>query len=82
MPEQHIPDVTVRSNDYLPDPDVKMPHIEWYPTSWEMNVGSQLDDLAKEKTADTADETEPQEIATEQSQTIHNADRRHLIFQT
>ena len=28
-PEQRIPDVTVRSNEYLPDPDVKVSHNEW-----------------------------------------------------
>ena len=28
--EQRLPDVTVRSNEYLPDPDVKVLQNEWY----------------------------------------------------
>ena len=33
VPDQRLPDVTVRSNDYLPDPDVKVSHNEWYAVS-------------------------------------------------
>ena len=43
MPEQRIPDVTVRSNEYLPDPDVNVSHNEWYAVSWEMDSGKQID---------------------------------------
>ena len=39
-----LPDVTVRSNEYLPDPDVKVSHIDWYAVSWEMDFGKQIDE--------------------------------------
>ena len=29
VPEQRMPEVTVRSNENLPDPDVKVTHNEW-----------------------------------------------------
>ena len=35
VPEQRLPDVTVRADNYLPDPDVKISHNEWYAVSWE-----------------------------------------------
>ena len=44
MPEQRLPDVTVRANDYLPDPEVKVSHNEWYAVSWEMDFGKQIDE--------------------------------------
>ena len=42
--EQLVPDVTVRANEYLPDPDVKVSHNEWYAVSWEMDFGKQIDE--------------------------------------
>ena len=39
-----MPDVTVRANEYLPDPDVKVSHNEWYAVSWEMDFGKQIDE--------------------------------------
>ena len=44
VPDQRLPDVTVRSNEYLPDPDVKVSHNEWYAVSWEMDFGKQIDE--------------------------------------
>ena len=44
VPEQCMPDVTVRANEYLPDPDVKVSHNEWYAVSWEMDFGKQIDE--------------------------------------
>ena len=45
VPEQRIPDtVTVRSNEYLSDPDVKLSHNEWYAVFWEMDFGKQIDE--------------------------------------
>ena len=44
VPEQRLPDVTVRANDYLPDPDVKVSHNEWYAVSWEKDFGKQIDE--------------------------------------
>ena len=46
VPDQRFPDVTVRSkrsNDYLPDPDVKTSNNEWYAVSWEVDFGKQID---------------------------------------
>ena len=43
VPEQRIPDVTLRSNENLPDPDVKVSHNEWS-VSWEMDCGTKLDE--------------------------------------
>ena len=42
--EQRIPDVTVRLHEYLPDPDVKVSHNEWYALSWETDFGKQIDE--------------------------------------
>ena len=36
-PEQRTPDITVRANENLPDPDVQVSHNEWYAVSWEMD---------------------------------------------
>ena len=41
--EQRVPDVTVRANEYVPDPDVEVSHNEWYAVSWEMDFGKQID---------------------------------------
>ena len=34
-PNQQVPDVTVRREDYLPDPEVKTTHNDWYAQAWE-----------------------------------------------
>ena len=39
-----MPDVTVRAIEYLPDPDVKVSHNEWYAVSWEMDFGKQIEE--------------------------------------
>ena len=36
---QQVPDVTVRWEDYLPDPDVKTTHNDWYAQAWETLFG-------------------------------------------
>ena len=54
VPEQRLPDVTVRTNEYLPDPDVKVSHNEWYAVSWEMNFGKQIDEIEPSKLRKTA----------------------------
>ena len=41
--DQLMPDVTVRSNEYLPDQDVKVSHNEWHAVSWEMDFRKQID---------------------------------------
>ena len=62
MPDQRIPDVTVRSNEYLPDPDVKISHNEWYAVSWEMDFGKQIDEQEPLKNVETEQRTEIQEV--------------------
>ena len=41
-PNQRVPDVTVRREDYLPDPDVKTTHNDWYAQAWETEFGEVL----------------------------------------
>ena len=38
-PNQRVPDVTVRREDYLPDPEVKTTHNYWYAQAWETEFG-------------------------------------------
>ena len=44
VPEQRIPDVTVRAIEYVPGPNVRVSHNEWYPASWEKDFGKQMDE--------------------------------------
>ena len=41
-PNQRVPDVTVRREDYLPDPEVKTTHNDWYAQAWETQFGEVL----------------------------------------
>ena len=41
-PNQRIPDVTFRREDYLPDPEVKTTHNDWYAQAWETEFGEVL----------------------------------------
>ena len=41
-PNQRVPDVTVRREDYLPDPEVKTTHNDWYAQAWETEFGELL----------------------------------------
>ena len=38
-PNQCLPDVTVRPEEYLPDPEVKATHDDWYAQAWETEFG-------------------------------------------
>ena len=69
-----MPDVTVRSNEHLPDPDVETPYNERYATSWELNFDSQIDNTTTRKTTDTTEEIEAQELTAEQGQTTDNVE--------
>ena len=62
-PEQRLPDVTVRANEYLPDPDVKVSHNEWYAVSWEMDFGKQIDELGATRSAENNQQIITQEVA-------------------
>ena len=63
MPEQRLPDVTVRANEYLPDPDVKVSHNEWYAVSWEMDFGKQIDEHEPTRSAENNQQIITQEVA-------------------
>ena len=56
-----MPDVTVRSNEYLPDPDVKVSHNEWYAVSYEMGFGKQIDEHETSKGTETKQQVVIQE---------------------
>ena len=62
VPEQRVPDVTVRTNEYLPDPDVKVSHNEWYAVSWEMDFGKQIDEHETSKNTENNQHAEIQEV--------------------
>ena len=62
MPEQRIPDVTVRANEYLPDPDIRVSHNEWYAASWKMDFVKQIDKHETSKIANNNKQAVTQEI--------------------
>ena len=70
-PNQRVPDVTVRREDYLPDPEVKTTHNDWYAQAWETEFGEVLfgnntENATEETTvAEITDTTENNEITTE-----------------
>ena len=68
VPEQCMPDVTVRTNEYLPDPDVKVSHNEWYAVSWEMDFGKQID---KHETPESAERN--QQVVMQEVTNTHDA---------
>ena len=61
--EQRIPDVTVQSKEYLPEPDVKVAHNEWYATSTELNCGKQIDELTTSTNTNENEQPTTTEIA-------------------
>ena len=75
-----MPDVRVRSNEELPDPDVKVSHNEWFAVSWETDFGKQIEEHETSKTTnnnqqtvtqevtDTKDKTAPQQITKNQNE--------------
>ena len=69
VPEQRVPDVTVRANEYLPDPDVKVSHNEWYAVSWEMDFGKQIDEQETPESAENNQQGIIQEVMTTHNET-------------
>ena len=57
-PNQRVPDVTVRREDYLPDTVVKTTHSDWYPQAWETEIGEVLFGTPTEKSSEEATSTE------------------------
>ena len=62
VPEQRMPDVTVRANEYLPDPDVKVSHNEWYAVSWEKDFGKHIDEHESPESAERNQQVVIQEV--------------------
>ena len=58
MPNQRVPDVTVRGEDYLPDPEVKTTHNDWYAQAWETEFGEVLFGSPTETSAEETTITE------------------------
>ena len=69
VPEQRLPDVTVRADNYLPDPDVKISHNEWYAVSWEMDFGKQIDEHESRDNESNHQQPVTQEVANTQDET-------------
>ena len=68
VPEQRLPDVTVRADNYLPDPDVKISHNEWYAVSWEMDFGKQIDESESRENENNHQQPVTQEVANTQDE--------------
>ena len=49
-PNQRVPDVTVKMEDQLPDPEVKTTHDDWYAQAWETEFGKVLIGNSSKKT--------------------------------
>ena len=70
VPEQRMLDVTVRANEYLPDPDVKVSHNEWYAVSWEMGFGKQIGEHKTSKSTENNQNVEIQEVTNTNDEAI------------
>ena len=57
VPEQRLPDVTVRAIEYVPGP-----HNEWYAASWEKDFGKQMDEHETSEIANNNQESVTQKI--------------------
>ena len=69
VPEQRVLDVTVRVNEYLPDPDVKVSHNEWYAVSCEMDFGKQVDEHETPESAENYQQGVTQEVTNTHNET-------------
>ena len=57
-PNQRVPDVTIRREDFLPDPDVKTTHNDWYAQAWATEFGEVLFGTPTENSIEEAKITE------------------------
>ena len=57
-PNQRVPDVTVKVEDQLPDPEVKTTHDDWYAQAWETEFGEVLFGAPTENNTEEATITE------------------------
>ena len=61
---------TLRTNEYLPDPNVKVSHNEWYAVSWEMDFGKQIDEHEVTRSAENNQQIVTQEVVNTDDDTI------------
>ena len=83
-PNQRVSDVTVRRENYLPDPEVKTTHNDWYAQVWETESGAVLFGTPTEISIEEAtitkitDKTEDDATTTEnevaETATVENSD--------
>ena len=66
-PNQKIPDVTVRRENYLPDPEVKTTHNDWYAQACETEFGEVL---FGNTTENTIEETATTEITDQEEENV------------
>ena len=70
VPEQRMPDVTVRANEYFHDPDVKVSHNEWYAVSWEMDFGKQIEQYEQPANVERNQHVDIQEVTNTNDETM------------
>ena len=84
-PNQRVPDVTVKMEDQLPDPEVKTTHDDWYAQAWETEFGEVLFGTPTENDNEEATITEVQtedENTTEHETVIATADENTTMDKT
>ena len=62
VPEQRVLDVTVRSSEYLPEPNVKVSLNEWYAVSRKIDLGKQIDKHEAAENTSNNQPTAPQNV--------------------
>ena len=71
-PNQRVHDVTVRKEDYLPDPEVKTTHNDWYRQAWETEFGKGLFGTPTENSIEEATITEITDKTEDDTTTTEN----------
>ena len=71
-PNQRVPDVKVRREDYLPDPEVQTTHNDWYAQAWETEIGKVLFGITTDNTAEETKVTEITDTAGNDDNTAEN----------
>ena len=84
-PNQRVPDVTVKVEDQLPDPEVKTTHDDWYAQAWETEFGEVLFGTSTENDNEEATITEVQTEdgnTTDHETVITTADENTMMDKT
>ena len=71
-PNQRVPDVTVRRENYLLDPEVKTTHSDWYAQAWETEFGEVLFVTPTENSIEEATITEITDKTEDDATTTEN----------